>query len=253
VSAASRSAVHVVGIAAGAGIDFILPMARALLESNDSACFTLLYGNRELASVRFAEELLALKNRFMSRFALHIFVSRETQEFELYDGRIDAAKIARVSPGLFEARRVDQFYICGPGSMAREVGSALHELGVEAKKIHSERFALDQAAPPPAVHVAAATEASTLVTIRMDGRSKQFEMPRNGAMSVLDAAGQAGIELPFSCKAGVCSTCRTHLSSGQVEMRHNYALEESELADGFILACQSVPTTDRIELDYDAR
>lgn len=242
-----------VAFAAGSGITPVLSIAASVLAAEPHSRFVLFYGNRTAASTMFLDEVMALKNRFTRRFAVHFLMSREPQEIDLYNGRIDRAKVREFAGALFDVAAVDEFFVCGPGSMVEEVGAELRALGAQGK-IHTELFATAGAA---AVEVrTAASPASvpaqnaTQVAIVMDGRRRSFSMSR-GSEPVLDAAARAGIELPYSCRAGVCSTCRAKLTKGEVRMDNNLALEDWEVEAGYVLCCQAHPVTAEIELTYD--
>ncbi len=246
-----------VAFAAGCGITPVLSVVRALL-AGSAARVLLFYGNTGTARTMCLEELLALKDRHLTRFALHFLMSREPQEVELYNGRLDAARVREFAQRLFEPRAVREYFVCGPGNMIETVGASLRELGVEPARIHSEHFTLattqggvpaQEAAPPPA---AAPQAGEAQVSILMDGRRRSFTMKAD-AETVLEGAARAGIELPFSCRAGVCSTCRTKVIAGEVTMTQNYALEDWELEQGYVLACQSHIKTAPLELDYDEK
>ncbi|MGH8263888.1 MAG: 2Fe-2S iron-sulfur cluster-binding protein [Steroidobacteraceae bacterium] len=247
-----------VAFAAGIGITPVIAIVRHVLESEPDSRVLLFYGNREVDSVLFTDELQALKDRFVTRFGLHFLLTAEAQEIELYNGRLDAAKLGELTPGLFDARAVDEYFLCGPGSMIETLTAALVAKGVEPGRIHGEHFlAAAPAATAPRSAVQREEKAASgaevaHVSVRIDGRTRSFEMPMDGT-AVLDAANEAGLDLPFSCRAGVCSTCRTRLVKGKVEMHTNYALEQHELDEGFILACQAHPVTQEIELTYDSR
>jgi ring-1,2-phenylacetyl-CoA epoxidase subunit PaaE len=257
-AASSTGPAMYVAFAAGCGITPVLSIVRTLLETVPDARILLFYGNRHTGRAMFLEELQGLKDRYPARLALHFVMSDEPQDTELLNGRIDAKKVAEAARALFDARTVRGYFICGPGSMIQDVTAALRGLGVDVTKIHSEHFALEGAvaptATPASVPEAVETTAAGMseVTVLMDGRRRSFTMPI-GRATLLEAAANAGIDLPYSCRAGVCSTCRTKLASGQVEMDQNFALEDWELERGFILACQAHPTTPEIELDYDER
>ena len=246
-----------VAFAAGIGITPVIAIVRQTLESEPDSRVLLFYGNRDVDSVLFTDELQALKDRFVTRFGLHFLLTADSQEIELYNGRLDAAKLGELTPGLFAARAVDEYFLCGPGNMIETLTVALVAQGVEAGRIHGEHF-LAAAAPTSGPRTVAREEKAAgasevaRVSVRIDGRTRSFEMPMDGT-AVLDAANEAGLDLPFSCRAGVCSTCRTRLVKGKVEMHTNYALEQHELDAGFILACQAHPVTHEIELTYDSR
>jgi ring-1,2-phenylacetyl-CoA epoxidase subunit PaaE len=248
-----------VAFAAGCGITPVLSVLRALL-ARGAVRAMVFYGNTGTPRAMCLEELLALKDRYLERLALHFVMSREPQEVELYNGRIDAVRVRRFAATLFRPQEVTEYFICGPGDMIEQVCAALRELGVEAERVHTEHFTLATTAGeasravagPASVKSAAADAAAAEVTVRLDGRRRTFSMKRNDE-TVLDAAARAGIELPFSCRAGVCSTCRTKVISGEVEMAQNYALEDWELEQGYVLACQSRVRSAALELDYDEK
>ncbi|HXQ32255.1 MAG TPA: 2Fe-2S iron-sulfur cluster-binding protein [Steroidobacteraceae bacterium] len=246
-----------VAFAAGSGISPVLSIATAVLEQEPESQFLLVYGNRTSARTMFLEDILALKNRFVGRFAVHFIMSREPQDIDVFNGRVDAAKIQELAGVLFDPATVDEVFICGPGDMAASTREALRALGTTAP-IHFERFttAEEPAAPPVDVGSArdspAAVGDAATVTVIQDGRRRSFTMLPTD-QSVLDAAARAGLDLPFSCRAGVCSTCRAKVVSGAVTMAHNVALEDWELAAGFVLCCQSRPTSRELELSYDEK
>ncbi|HTT02430.1 MAG TPA: 2Fe-2S iron-sulfur cluster-binding protein [Steroidobacteraceae bacterium] len=271
---APRGALYVMFVA-GSGITPVLSIVHTALAEQPRARVLLFFGNRNSARTMCFEDLQALKNRFMGRIALHFLMSDEPQEVQLLNGRIDGAKVRALAEQLFDAGAVDAYFVCGPGTMIEDVGRELRALGVAPERIHAEHFNLDahaehaQATPhagvgraitdaesetprAPAALPAAEPSGHTEVTVLMDGRRRTFPM-RTADETILDAAARAGLDLPYSCRAGVCSTCRTKLLRGAVEMRENYALEDWELEQGYILACQSRAKTPELELDYDAR
>ncbi|HEY3852664.1 MAG TPA: 2Fe-2S iron-sulfur cluster-binding protein [Steroidobacteraceae bacterium] len=260
-----------VAFASGSGITPVLSLATDILAREPHSRVTLIYGNRNTARTMFLEETLALKNRYIGRFSVYFVMSREPQHAALMNGRIDAAKVeamAREIPGIASA---DEYFVCGPGGMVDEVRDALRRLNAEAP-IRFERFAA--AAPPSAAEKTAAAGAPTgagsptatpvpapeadlrdvlaTVSVVMDGRRRSFFMAPTDA-SVLDAAERAGLELPFSCRSGICATCRTRIVAGEAEMMHNIALEPWEVDAGFVLCCQARPTTPSLELSYDEK
>ena len=356
---AAQEAGTYVAFASGCGITPVLSVMRSLLAANPGNRVILFYGNASTARAMCVEELLGLKDRYMQRLSLHFLMSREPQESELYNGRIDAGRVRQLAQVLFKPGDVTEYFVCGPGNMIDEVSATLRELGVAGDKIHGEHFtvatttgiggtaesvaasasgaitvefadappgaisvefderpadaiavefdaptaavagpasesvpdthalgaapalgagAAGRTAPasgsapsrapgtapaPGAAPVPPATPAPTPakpalapdqaeVTVLMDGRRRTFTMRMNDEV-VLDAATRAGLELPFSCRAGVCSTCRTKLVRGEVEMAQNYALEEWEVEQGYVLACQARAKTPVLELDYDEK
>jgi ring-1,2-phenylacetyl-CoA epoxidase subunit PaaE len=250
-----RRAKSYVAFAAGSGITPVLSIIATVLDAEPHSRFTLVYGNRSTARTMFLEELLALKDRHLERLALHFVMSREPQDIPLFNGRLDSSKVKELAGNVFDPAAVDEFFLCGPGTMVEDVSQALRSLGVTGK-IHTELFATSGAvvAEAPARPVASKEAAADTaeVSVIMDGRRRVFSMPMSGE-SVLDAAAAAGIELPFSCRAGVCSTCRTKVVSGSVEMAQNYALEDWEVEAGYVLCCQSRPTSPKLEITYDER
>ena len=312
-----------VAFASGCGITPVLSVLRALLAANNSNRVILFYGNASTSRAMCLEELLALKDRYLDRVSLHFVMSREPQEFELYNGRIDPDRVRQLARVLFAPGEVSEYFVCGPGNMIDEVAATLRELGVEADRIHGEHFTVASTTavggipesvaasasgaitvefiepPPGAIMVefdaapagaggaapdksagtpetavfefevtpeaagsapeeggaadkpAVATDQAVVIVL-MDGRRRTFNMRMNDEV-VLDAAIRAGLELPFSCRAGVCSTCRTKLVRGEVEMEQNYALEDWEVEQGYVLACQARVKTPVLELDYDEK
>jgi ring-1,2-phenylacetyl-CoA epoxidase subunit PaaE len=243
-----------VAFTAGSGITPVLSIIKSILVKEPRSRVLLFYGNQNAARTMFMEELLDLKDVYLARLSLNFLFTREPQDVELLNGRIDADKVRELAGAMFDSAAVDEYFLCGPGDMNDQVMTALLGLGVSADRIHSERFGVAEAAPAPQPHAVAPTrsEETTRVSVLMDGRRRSFTMPRHGE-TVLEAAEQAGLDLPFSCRAGVCSTCRTKLAHGAVDMAANYALEPWEVEAGFVLACQSRPTTPELELDYDQR
>jgi len=236
-------------LAAGSGITPILSIVRATLETEPDSRFLLLYGNRQQGTTMFIDDLYALKNRFPERLQLVFLFSREAQEFPLFDGRLDGDKTAELVRLYCRERLPDEAFICGPDTMLDTARSALLAAGMDAGAIHAERYGAPRRRA--AEHVAApAGDHECTVNVIMDGHAKSFRMPAD-ATSIVDAAAAAGLALPFSCKGGVCATCRTHLREGAVRMETNYGLEPWEVEQGFILACQSQPLTDTLTLDYD--
>jgi ring-1,2-phenylacetyl-CoA epoxidase subunit PaaE len=243
--------------AGGSGITPILGIVRNVLRHEPGSRFLLFYGNRTTASIMFAEELLALKDQYPQRLALYFLMSREPQDVELFNGRLDAAKVAVLGRDLFDARGVDAYFLCGPDTMIDSVRDGLVGLGVEQARIHSEHFVSDARRPAegrlkPDSQAPAKAQGQTQVTVVMDGRRRSFEMPSDGS-TVLEAAEQAGLELPYSCRAGVCSTCRTRVVRGAVTMMTNYALEPWEVEAGYVLCCQALPAAAELEITYDER
>jgi ring-1,2-phenylacetyl-CoA epoxidase subunit PaaE len=238
-------------IAAGSGITPVLGIIKTVLAREPKSRVVLLYGNRSVETILFREQLEDLKNRYMTRLALHHVLSREAHDAEILQGRIDAAKLRLMAGRLFRIEDVDEAYLCGPAGMIDEAQATLRELGLAPERIHSERFHVE-GTPARTASVAPVPkrDGAAEITIRLDGLTRHFTMPFDGA-AIIDAGTARGLNLPFSCKGGMCSTCRAKLVEGEVEMRLNYALTPKEVADGYVLTCQSHPLSERVVLDYD--
>jgi ring-1,2-phenylacetyl-CoA epoxidase subunit PaaE len=239
-----------VAFVAEGGITSALALAGRLMASPKDRLW-FVYGHRAGDHPDELEQLLSLKDRYLDRLSLAVVTDREADEGELLCGELDGTKVRALSSRLFDAKAIDSYVVFGSDALAAEIRSALGSLGVEATRVHAEHSHQTAGTEAPAAE-AAANAGETQVSFVMDGRRRAFPMRTNDE-SILDAAERAGVELPFSCKAGVCSTCRTKLVRGQVEMAENYALEDWELAQGFILACQSRAKTPEIELTYDEK
>ena len=238
-------------LAAGSGITPLVSIIGTALASEPRTRFTLIYGNRASSTVMFREELAALKDRYLDRFQLIHVLSREPQDIELLNGRIDRAKADALFSTFAPLDGVDCAFVCGPEGMMDAVKEALIARGFPASRIRIERFA---ASIPKHVHVPRplpkATRTECEVSVVIDGSRRSFLVDK-GEETIIDAGLRNGVELPFSCKGGVCSTCRCRLVEGEVDMDVNFALEDYEVARGFILACQSYPVTDRVTVDFD--
>ncbi|WP_116040848.1 1,2-phenylacetyl-CoA epoxidase subunit PaaE [Amycolatopsis palatopharyngis] len=241
---------HHVLIAAGSGITPVLSIAASVLR-DPASTVTVLYGNRRTDTVMFADELADLKDRYPARLELVHVLSREPREAELFTGRLDGEKLRALLALLPEATRVDHWWLCGPFGMVEDARDVLRESGVDGSKVHRELFYVDDVPPEPVRHEEAPLDGETTdVTLILDGRSTTMALPRDRA--VLDGAQRFRPDLPFACKGGVCGTCRAKVTSGSVRMRRNFALEEAEVQAGFVLTCQSLPTTDELTVDYDS-
>jgi len=257
---------YCVAFAAGSGISPVLGIASSVLATEPQSCFQLFYGNTGIARTMFLEEIMGLKDRYLVRFSVHFVMSREPQELDVFNGRLDAPKVRELAQGAFDPAAVDEYFLCGPGTMIEDIRAELGRLGALGR-IHVEHFtplAETASAPahaakavpaPEAVPVAppaptAGADRLATVTVVMDGRRRVFDVTAADEF-VLDAAGRAGIDLPFSCRAGVCSTCRAKLVRGTVTLDNNVALEDWELDAGYILCCQARPTSPELEITYD--
>jgi len=236
-------------IAAGSGITPMLSIAASVL-GNPRAELTMLYGNRTTSSVMFAEELADLKNRYGARFDLMHVLSREPRDVELFSGRLDADRLRMILTALVPLSAVDHVWLCGPFAMLTDAREVLADLGVAPELVHFELFYVDE--PPPQLrHADKVVDGVTSdVTVVLDGRSTTTPMPRN--QTILDSAQETRTDLPFACKGGVCGTCRAKVCDGEVDMVRNYALEPAEVAQNFILTCQTFPVSDNVTVDFDA-
>ncbi|MDE0532260.1 MAG: 2Fe-2S iron-sulfur cluster-binding protein [Albidovulum sp.] len=235
--------------ASGSGITPVISIAAHALDSGSRVA--LAFGNRTTESIMFRRELNALKDRHLAKFALVHVLSRETGRPSLLQGRIDKKKINQLAgAGLFNPRLIDGAFICGPGRMISTCNEGFEELGISRQLVKHERF-LAPGVPPPSRREFAPIPKKANIEVCFDGSNYRFAL-ESGDKSVIDAALRQGIELPFSCRGGMCCTCRCRIISGAAAMTVNYSLEDWEIAAGFILACQSRPTSDRLILDFDA-
>jgi ring-1,2-phenylacetyl-CoA epoxidase subunit PaaE len=246
-----------IAFAAGSGITPIISIIKTTLEVEPQSGFTLIYGNKNHSSIIFKEELEAIKNKYMTRLALHNILSREQTDAEINHGRIIGEKCDELAKKLIDIKNQDEFFICGPEQMIFSVKDWLEKKGIEKKKIHFELFTVpgEQSAAgsrQSAVRKSRSEEKVSHITVKQDGVAFSFDLPYD-TEPILDAAIKQGADLPFSCKGGVCSTCRAKLVEGKVEMEHNYALEPDELEKGFILTCQSHPRTEKVVIDFDEK
>lgn len=250
IGPASDAARLYLGVAAGSGITPILSILKSVLKREPSSRFILLYGSRATGQIIFREQLEELKDRFMGRLAVVHVLSREQQDVPVLHGRLDGAKVRILLSGLAAIPEIDHAFLCGPTTMIDEVQATLAEAGLAPERIHSERFtpATPSVSRPRAPGPAVATPQSTAVIIADGVRT---EVPVDAQETVLEAALRAGLDLPYSCRGGMCSTCRARVTEGSVHMDVNYALEPWETAAGYVLTCQSHPTSERLTVDYD--
>ncbi len=246
---ASRSR-HYAAFAAGSGITPILSLARTLLAREPASRFTLVYGNRGVASTMFLEALEDLKDRHLGRFVLITVFSRESQDVDLFNGRLDGDKVRVLADTLLPVDDIDAAFVCGPGGMIDSVASALTALGLPADRLHVERFGepVDASAARPVDEI----RASAQVVVVLDGVRREVPFAADDA-SILDAAVRQGLDLPYSCKGGMCCTCRCRVLEGEVTMQKNYSLDAADVAAGFVLGCQARPVGGRVVVSYDDR
>ena len=242
---------HYLAFAAGSGITPILSIIKTTLLAEPKSRFTLVYGNRASSSVIFRDELSELKDVYMGRLKLVYVMSREQQDIELFNGRITGEKCSAFLKHWIDIQDIDVAFICGPEDMMHGVSQSLQDAGMAKEKIRIELFAASipkhEHKPRPVVEGA---RHQTEVTVIMDGSAASFTMDKDKE-SILDAGLRAGIDMRYSCKGGVCSTCRCKVVEGNVEMDVNYALEDYEVARGFVLSCQAFPITDTVIVDFD--
>ena len=239
-----------VGFAAGSGITPILSIVKGVLAREPDSRFFLFYGNRSTSGMLFLEELEELKDRYMQRFSLFHVISGEEQDIPILHGRLDGEKVRVLLRSLVPAAQVDHVFICGPSGMSEEIEATCREIGIAEDKIHVERFVSEFGGKPrPKQIVAPGAPPRALASLIIDG--KRREVPVAEGEAILDAALRAGMDLPFACKGGMCSTCRAKLVEGKAEMEVNYSLEPWELQAGFILTCQARPCSEKVVVDYD--
>ncbi|MCD8537289.1 MAG: 2Fe-2S iron-sulfur cluster-binding protein [Burkholderiaceae bacterium] len=257
MSSRKKRAIHRVGFAAGSGITPILSIAASTLEEQPDSKFTLIYGNRRMASVMFNEALQDLKDRFRDRLTMIHILSRQAQEVDLLQGRIDEKKVKDIIDALLPVGSMDEVFICGPDAMITATETALKEAGVADDRIRTERFTvnLPEGAKPVGAQTAAAEKAEAAkditMTLILDGMEHEIHLSEQD--HVLDAALEAGLDLPYSCKAGVCCTCRAKVLEGSTTMDKNYTLEADEVEQGFVLTCQARATSKNLKVSFDER
>ncbi|WP_163650287.1 1,2-phenylacetyl-CoA epoxidase subunit PaaE [Modicisalibacter sp. 'Wilcox'] len=245
---------HYLAVAAGSGITPILSIIATTLEVEPRSRFTLLYGNRSTAGTLFRDRLQGLKDRYLERLNLVYIFSREEQEIDLYNGRIDAGKCHALFDRWVDVKGLEAAFLCGPLEMTEQARDALKAHGLAGERIHRELFGTTLptagSRPRQATGVGQVDVDQARVEVMIDGRRLAFEMPRDGE-SILEAGNAHGAELPFSCQAGVCSTCLAKVEEGEVEMYANYALEDYEIEAGLVLSCQCRPVSDTVILNFD--
>ena len=243
---------HVVGFAAGSGITPVFGIAKDVLTRDEDALFTLFYGNSGGKDIIFHEAIEALKNTYFTRFRVYHVLSREHLGTDLFYGRIDGDKCAAFAKTLFDPTAVDDFYLCGPEPMIRAVNESLVAAGVDKKRVHFELFG----APKPALSVPQVVRPAhrqadlSKVAITFEDKTTTIDMLDDGS-HLLEAALSYGMDLPYACKGGVCSTCKCKVLEGEVVMDINYALEEDEVEAGYVLSCQTRPVSEAVAVTFD--
>lgn len=241
------------GFAGGSGITPVLSIVKTVLAREPQSTFTLIYANRQTSSIMFREELEDLKNTYLGRFSVIHILETESQDIDLFTGRIDAEKMDLLFRLWVDAEGIDTAFICGPEPMMLTIAGSLRKHGLSDDQIRFELFASSQpgrAKARAASQAAAAGAGVCDVSVILDGSTRNFQMEKNGT-SVLDAAIANSMDAPYSCKAGVCSTCRAKVLEGEVEMEVNHALEDYEVRAGYVLSCQCIPVSDKVVISYD--
>ncbi|MGO4712957.1 1,2-phenylacetyl-CoA epoxidase subunit PaaE [Bradyrhizobium sp. 2TAF24] len=247
--APGEARVHV-GFAAGSGITPILSIVRGILAREPNSRFFLFYGNRATNGILFREALEELKDRFMGRLSVFHVLSQEEQDLPILHGRLDRAKVEVLLRAMVPAASVDHVFICGPVAMSEEIEAACHGLGIAPERVHVERFVSEFGGKPrPKPVIAPEAPPKAVAALIVDGKRK--DVPVADGEAILDAALRAGMDLPYACKGGMCSTCRAKIVEGEVQMDVNYSLEPWELKAGFVLTCQAHPVSERVVVDYD--
>lgn len=240
--------------AAGSGITPVISIIKTTLRTEPGSTFTLVYGNRSRSSIIFFEELEGLKNKFIDRFNLINILSRERTESQINFGRIDIGKLTELEK-LVDYKKMDEIFICGPEEMIFCVKNFLEQKEINSKRIHFELFTTSgQKTPNLKRQTSTIAEGpASKITVKLDGRSFDFDLSLNSDTTILDAALKQGADLPFACKGGMCCTCKAKLTEGEVEMDVHWGLEHEEIEQGFILTCQSHPKTEKVVVDFDIK
>lgn len=247
---------HVVAIAAGSGITPIMAIARSLMKASPTTSIDVVYANRSAMDVMFAEELGDLKDKFPSRLALHHVLSREQRISPLMSGRIDPEKLDELLDRVLQVETVNEWFLCGPFELVQLCRDALKERGVPEDKVRFELFSTGKPEKPAGQQgreVAFDPEGENFqISFTLDGNSGKVDTPKSANETVLNAALRVRPDVPFACAGGVCGTCRAKVVSGDFTMEENFALEKDEVESGYVLTCQTRPTSDSLEVDFDA-
>lgn len=244
---------HIVLYAAGSGITPMLSIAKTMLASNSEAEVSLVYGNRHFNGIIFRDVIEDMKDSYLGRFRVFHVLSGEPNDMPLFYGRINAEKLVGFSEQFIPVESVNEVFVCGPSEMIRAVKDFYASKGMVEENVHFELFVTPgQEAPVADAKPKAVVEATGMadVTVIYDGNYTNFKMPKSGEV-ILDAAQRAGLDIPYSCKGGMCCTCRAHVQEGDVNMKLNYALEPGEVESGFVLTCQTTPVSDKVVIDFD--
>ena len=240
-----------IAIAAGSGITPIYSIIKTHLENEPNSTLKLFYTNQTASSVILKEEIEGLKNRFIDRFEVFHFLTKQSRGIDLYNGRLDKEKLEKLCTAVIDVEKIDHIFSCGPEEMIFMAKDFFMAKGIDEKKIHFELFT--SSATKKGLKKEVTEEMKGLisdVTILDGGKSFNFKI-HQGSNNILDAALANGADLPFACKGGVCSTCKAKVIEGKVDMEVNYALEKEEVAAGYVLTCQGIPCSDKIVVDFD--
>ena len=241
--------------AAGSGITPVISIIKTTLGTEPQSSFTLVYGNRSRSSIIFFEELEGLKNKFIDRFSFINVLSRERTETPINFGRIDIGKLTELEK-LIDYKKMDEIFICGPEEMIFCVKNFLEQKDISEKKIHFELFTTSGQKKKSGIgsrESVVKEGPQSKITVKVDGRSFDFDLSLNSDITILDAALKEGADLPFACKGGMCCTCKAKLTEGEVEMDVHWGLEHEEVEQGYILTCQSHPKTEKVVVDFDIK
>ena len=247
---------HFVAAAAGSGITPVIAIAKSLL-AHEGTTVDLVYANRAASEVMFLEDLADLKDRYPTRLAVHHVLSREQRQAPIYSGRLDAEKLATIFERLIDVPSVDEWFLCGPFELVQLIRDELAAREVPAEKVRFELFTTGQAGegaqPNAGRPVEVDPEGDNFdIGFTLDGLSGEVKSPKAAKETILNAALRVRPDVPFACAGGVCGTCRAKVVEGEVEMAENYALEPDDVANGYVLTCQSRPCTDKVLVDFDA-
>ncbi len=241
-----------VAFAAGSGITPVISNIKTILFAEPKSECILVYGNKYTSSIIFKEELESLKNKHMGRLQLIHVLSRERTETPINNGRIDREKLQQLNK-LIQWKNIDEFFLCGPEEMIVTTRDFLEALHIDRKKIHYELFNVIKKVNSNSEHKGSSPQIKSTITLISSGRTFEIAMQANENKSILDAALDVVADLPFACKGGVCCTCKAKLLEGKVEMDANWGLEAEEVEQGYILTCQSHPTTEKVLIDFDVK
>ncbi|WP_068086633.1 1,2-phenylacetyl-CoA epoxidase subunit PaaE [Polycladidibacter stylochi] len=249
----AKNAKDYIGFAVGSGITPILSILKSVLAREPHSSFTLVYANRSVNSIMFREELEDLKNLYMGRLTVIHILKADAQDIDLFTGRLSPEKLKELFAHWVPVDAVDTAFICGPEPVMHMISDSLQEHGMEKGQIKFELFGAPQQGQlkqAKAAHTTGEADEECEAVVKLDGTSRSLSIPKSG-MSILEAALAANMDAPYSCKGGVCSTCKAKVIEGETEMVANYALEDYEVEAGYVLSCQCYPVSDKVVIDFD--